>query len=159
MLCISWFLRIVKSQYLGSYVFFGLVAVWALDNALGARKGARLEDRQGVVRTLWDTYLYVAMFLPMAWYYFAGGIRTLFGVHGDFHRTPKGKDEHRPNMPRINTVLWAGEFFTFAYSVVAVVVAFQKENYFLIPLNGTVCVGFGMVLLWSWQERRRHAED
>ena len=27
--------------------FFGLVAIWALDNAFGARKGARLEDRPG----------------------------------------------------------------------------------------------------------------
>jgi len=36
-------------------------------------------------------------------------------------------------------------------------VALGKKNYFLIPMNCTVCVGFGMVLYWSWQERRRHA--
>lgn len=137
--------------------FFGLVAVWALDNAFGARKGARFEERPGIVRTLWDTYLYVAMFLPMAWYYFAGGIRSLFGVYGDFHRTPKGKDEHRSATPRINTVLLAGELFTVAYSLLAILVAFDEENYFLIPLNVTVCVGFGLVLFWSWQERRGHA--
>jgi cellulose synthase/poly-beta-1,6-N-acetylglucosamine synthase-like glycosyltransferase len=139
-------------------VFFGLVAIWSLDNAFGARKGARLEDRPGVVRTLWDTYLYVSMFLPMAWYYFVGGIRALFGVYGDFHRTPKGKDELRLDIPRINQVLWAGEVFTFVYSAIAVFVAFKEENYFLIPLNATVCVGFGMVLSWSWQERRRYAK-
>jgi len=134
--------------------FFGLVTIWALDNAFGARKGARLEEMPGIVRTLWDTYLYVAMFLPMAWYYFAGGIRALFGVYGDFHRTPKGKDEHRFDMPRINMVLLAGELFTFLYSLLVTLVAFQEGNYFLIPLNVTVCVGFGMVLYWSWQERR-----
>jgi cellulose synthase (UDP-forming) len=138
--------------------FFGLVAIWALDNAFGAHKEARLEDRPGIVRTLWDTYLYVAMFLPMAWYYFAGGVRALFGVYGDFHRTPKGKDEHRSALPRINAMLLAGEIFTFSYSLMAILVALQKGNYFLVPMNVTVCVGFGMVLFWSWQERRCHGQ-
>jgi len=137
--------------------FFGLVAVWALDNAFGARRGARFEDRPGILRTLWDTYLYVAMFLPMAWYYFAGGVRALFGVYGDFHRTPKGQDEHGAQLPPVNTVLLVGEVVTFLYSLLAMWVALGKKNYFLIPMNCTVCVGFGMVLYWSWQERRRHA--
>lgn len=144
----------------GALAFFGLVAIWALDNAFGARKGARLEDRPGIVRTLWDTYLYVAMFLPMAWYYFAGGIRALFGVHGDFHRTPKGKgkDAQRSSLPRINAMLLAGDVFTFVYSLLAIQVGLQKGNYLLVPLNVTVCVGFGMVLFWSWQERRSHGQ-
>lgn len=136
--------------------FFGLVAVWALDNTFGARKGERFGDRSGIVRTLWDTYLYVAMFLPMAWYYFAGGVRALFGVYGDFHRTPKGREEGHSKMPPINTALLAGELLTFLYSLLAAFVALIEENYFLIPLNITVCVGFGMVLYWSWQERRVH---
>jgi cellulose synthase (UDP-forming) len=141
----------------GAPVFFGLVAVWALDNAFGARKGARFDEMPSIARTLWDTYLYVAMFLPMAWYYFAGGVRALFGVHGDFHRTPKGKDERRSAIPRIHAVLLAGEIFTFAYSSLALLLACQKKNYYLIPLNFTVCVGFGMALYWTWQERRGHA--
>lgn len=143
----------------GALAFFVLVAIWALDNAWGARKGARFDEMPSILRTIWDTYLYVAMFLPMAWYYFAGGIRALFGVYGDFHRTPKGKDEHRSIMPRINSVLLAGEFFTFCYSLFAVCVALEEENYFLVPLNVTVCVGFGMVLYWSWQERRERERD
>jgi short-subunit dehydrogenase/uncharacterized membrane protein len=133
--------------------FFGLVAVWALDNAFGARKGARFDQMPGMARTLWDTYLYVAMFLPMAWYYFAGGIRALFGVYGDFHSTPKGGNERRSAMPGINTALLAGEVFTFAYSLLNLLLACRKENYYLLPLNFTVCVGFGMVLYWTWQER------
>ena len=137
--------------------FFVLVAIWTLDNAFGARKGARFDQRPGVVRTLWDAYLYVAMFLPMSWYYFAGGIRALFGVYGDFHRTPKGEDEHRTIMPRINSMLLAGELFTFSYSLLAVLLALQKGNCFLMPLNVTVCVGFGMILYWSWQEGRARA--
>lgn len=87
---------------------FGLVAVWGLDNAFGARKGARLDEKPGALRTLWGIYLYIAMFLPMAWYYFAGGIRALLGVHGEFNRTPKGMDERRARMPRINMILLAG---------------------------------------------------
>lgn len=135
-------------------VFFGLVAVWALDNAFGARKGARFDERSGVARTLWDTYLYVAMFLPMAWYYFAGGVRALFGVYEDFHRTPKGRDERKVIAPYLNIVLLAGELFSFFYSFLVVLMAIQKGNYFLVPLNVTACVGFGMVLFWSWRERR-----
>jgi len=134
-------------------IFFGLVAIWALDNAFGARKGARFEDRPSIARSLWHTYLYVAMFLPMAWYYFAGGARALFGVHGEFHRTPKGHDEKLSFRPRIDRALWAGELLTFVYSALAIGVAFHERNYFLIPMNVTACVGFGMVLYWSWRER------
>jgi cellulose synthase/poly-beta-1,6-N-acetylglucosamine synthase-like glycosyltransferase len=140
----------------GALAFFGLVALWGLENAFGARRGARFDGKPNVLKDLWDTYRYIAMFLPMAWYYFAGGVRALFGVYGDFHRTPKGKDGYRAFVPRINSVLLAGEIFTFLYSATAVWVAFQSGNYFLVPLDVTVCVGFGMVLYWSWQERRAH---
>lgn len=136
--------------------FFGLVAVWALDNAFGARKGARFDEMPSVVRTLWDTYLYVAMFLPMAWYYFAGGVRALFGVYGSFYRTPKGHDEQCSALPRINTWLVVGELFTFFYSLLAIPVAMQKGNYYWVPLNLGVCVGFGMTLFWSWMEWHSH---
>jgi len=140
--------------HLVALAFFVLVAIWGLSNTFGARQGARCAERPNIVRTFLDTYLYVAMFLPMSWYYFAGGIRALFGVYGDFHRTPKGIDELRSFMPRINTMLLAGELFTFVYSFLALLMALQEENYYLLPLNITVCVGFGMVLWWSWQERR-----
>ena len=139
--------------------FFALVGVWALDNAFGARKGAGFGERPSVVRALWHTYLYIAMFLPMAWYYFAGGVRALFGVYGDFQRTPKGRDEYRSRVPPINAYLIAGELLTFVYSAAAVIVAFVESNYFLIPLNVTACVGFGMVLYWAWQERRRYVQE
>lgn len=140
-----------------AFSFFVMVAIWGLDNAFGAYQGARFDDRPSVLRTLWHTYLYVAMFLPMAWYYFAGGVRALFGVYGDFHRTPKGRDERRERLPPINSVLLAGEVLTFVYSLLALLVAVGKSNYFLVPMNLTVCVGFGMVLYWSWQERRGDA--
>jgi cellulose synthase (UDP-forming) len=62
-------------------------------------------------------------------------------------------------MPRINAVLLAGELSTFFYSLLAVLVALREGNYFLIPLNVTGCVGFGMVLFWSWRERRAHEHE
>ena len=134
-------------------LFFGLVAVWALDNSVGAYRGGRIELRSSLGRMLWETYLYVAMFLPMAWYYFVGGVRALFGVYGDFHRTPKGREARRGVLPRIHTVLMAGEIFTFSYSAVSIPLEWARGHYFLIPLSLTVCVGFGMVLYWSWRER------
>lgn len=140
--------------YGGALVFFVLVTIWSLDNAFGARQGARLEDKPSLVMALWHNYLYIAMFLPMAWYYFAGGVRALFGVYGEFHRTPKGRDEKGARQPRINAVLIAGEVFTFCYSLTALILEVYERNYVLLPLNLTVCVGFGMVLYWTWRESR-----
>lgn len=143
----------------GALGFYVLVALWALDNTFGARTGLRLEDRPGIVRTLWETYLYVAMFLPMAWHYFAGGIRALFGVYGDFHRTPKGQGKGRGDKPPpVNRWLLWGEVFSFGYSLLAIAVAVVRENYILIPINMTACVGFGMMLYWSWRQRHEEAQ-
>jgi cellulose synthase (UDP-forming) len=141
----------------GALAFFGLVVLWGLENAFGARRGARFDTKPNILKDLWDTYRYVALFLPMAWYYFVGGVRALFGVYGDFHRTPKGGDASRALVPPINRVLLAGEVFTFLYSAVAIGIGVEKGNYFLIPLNVTVCVGFGMALYWSWLEMRKHS--
>lgn len=136
-------------------VFYALVALWALDNTFGARKGLRLEDRPSILRTLWETYLYVAMFLPMAWHYFAGGIRALCGVYGDFHRTPKGQGKGGSDEPPpVNGWLLWGEVFSFGYSLLAIALGVVKANYVLTPINLTACVGFGMMLYWSWRQRR-----
>jgi cellulose synthase (UDP-forming) len=94
------------------------------------------------------------MFPPMAWYYFVGGVRAAFKVYGEFNRTPKGEGEKAARQPRINLYLLIGEVFTFLYSALALYVAIRMGNYLLVPLNATVCVGFGMVLYWSFQERR-----
>jgi cellulose synthase/poly-beta-1,6-N-acetylglucosamine synthase-like glycosyltransferase len=144
------------SVQIAALFFFVLAAVWGLYNVFGANKGTQSDKRSNVLQMLWDTYLYIALFLPMSWYYFAGGIRALLGIYGDFHRTPKGKDETRSTIPRINSVLLAGELFSFVYSFLAIVVALREKNFYLIPLNLTVCVGFGMVLFWSCRERKVH---
>jgi len=137
----------------GALLFFILAGVWGVDNAIGASKGAWINDKRSLGRMVWDSYLYIALFLPMAWYYFFGGCRALFGVYGEFHRTPKAGDEHRTKMPRANTAMLLGEIFTFFYSLAAVLVALDEDNFCLVPLNVTVCVGFAMVLYWSWKER------
>lgn len=84
----------------------------------------------GVGRTLWDTYVYVALFLPMAWYYFVGGVRALFNVYGEFNRTPTGKDEHHGALPRIHAVLWLGEVCTLLYSVLALWFAWREAKFY-----------------------------
>lgn len=133
--------------------FFALVAVWGLYNNFGAQRGAHFERPPNIMLLLWETYLYIAMFVPMSWYYFAGGVRALFGVYGDFHRTPKTEDDSWTTMPRINTFLLVGELCTFLYSLLALFLVMREKNYFLLPLNVTVCVGLGMVLFWSYRER------
>lgn len=138
----------------GAVGFFIMVAIWALYNSYAAYRGARLTEKPGLWRLLWETYLYVAMFLPMAWYYFVGGVRALFGVYGGFHRTPKGENEKNAPYPRLNKFLWQGEVLTFFYSGSAAIIAIQKQNYFLLPINITACLGFALVLFWSWQENR-----
>jgi cellulose synthase/poly-beta-1,6-N-acetylglucosamine synthase-like glycosyltransferase len=142
----------------GALIFFVLAAIWALDNAIGARKGAGLDEELSIAKAMGHTYLYIAMFLPMAWYYFAGGVRALFGVYSDFHPTPKGKEAYRSVMPRINAVLLMGDVLTFFYSLATILVAFDRGNYFLLPLNVTGCVGFGMVLYWTWYEKRANQQ-
>lgn len=143
----------------GAVAFFVLAVLWAVDNTIGARKGAWAHDPPPFWHMLWNSYLYIAMFLPMAWYYFFGGMRAALGVYGEFHRTPKGKEENDGRAPRINSVMLAGEVFTFLYSALAAAAALQEDNYFLIPLNVTVCVGFGMVIYWSFSERARTASE
>ena len=141
-------------SHMAVLLFFVLAAVWGLYNVFGSYTKVKFDKVRDILYLVWDTYRYIALFIPMSWYYFVGGIRALFGVYGDFHRTPKGKDEVRSKLPCINSVLMAGELFSFVYSFLAVVVALREKNYVLIPLNITVCMGFGMVLFWSHRERR-----
>ncbi|ALM86453.1 glycosyltransferase [Bordetella sp. N] len=138
----------------GALVFFVLVVIWSLSSALSARRRTRPQDRVGLATMLWYNYLYIAMFLPMAWYYFVGGVRACLGVHGGFHRTPKGDVERTKTLPAINRLLLVGECLTFCYALLALLLALRDGNYVLAPLNLTGCVGFGMVLYWSWQEWR-----
>lgn len=135
-----------------AWLFFGFVALWGLNNIFAARKGLRAEEQQSILRTLWETYLYVALFLPMAWYYFIGGVRALLGIHGDFHRTPKGENKKKVLRPPIHRILWWGEGFSFSYAAVTLWAAVQQGNYFLIPIGVTACVGFGMMLVGFWRE-------
>lgn len=132
--------------------FFSLVTVWALGNSFGAYKNTKQVSRPNIIRVLWQSYLYVALFIPMSWYYFVGGIRALLGVHGEFNRTPKDLENKKYKAPPINRFLLWGEFFTFFYSCLAITVALINQNYFLLLMNITVCVGFGMVLYWEWLE-------
>lgn len=140
----------------GAVGFFVMVAIWSVSNAIGSRAGGRFGKTRSIFGSLVDMYAYVALFLPMAWYYFVGGVRAALGVSGEFNRTPKGRDEQRAGKPRINGLLMLGEVLSFTYSAVAMIVGLQRGNWFLVPLNVTACVGFGMVLYWSWREMVAH---
>ena len=132
--------------------FFLVVLVWVGSNFVGSREGGRFSERRGVFRSLADMYIYVALFLPMSWYYFVGGVRALAGVTGEFNRTPKGHTVGASRQPRINSILLLGEVLTFVYSAVAIGVGILQGNVFLIPINVTACFGFGMVIYLSWKE-------
>lgn len=145
--------------HIAALFFYVMAVFWGVYNVFGANKSSKLGDNLNILRMLCDAYLYLALFVPMSWYYFAGGIRALFGVYGDFHRTPKGKGETWSTKPRINQVLLAGEVFSFLYSFLALIVAWREKNYYFTLLNITVCAGFGMVLFWSYKERRADERD
>lgn len=140
-------------------LFFGFVAVWGLANVYAARKGARFGQQVGVLATLWHTYVYVALFLPMAWYYFVGGLRALAGVHDDFNRTPKGNAEQGAKTPRIHHILLGGDVFSLVYAIAIIGVAIASGNIVLIPVGLTAVLGFGLMLgRWvaEWRAARRH---
>lgn len=136
----------------GAGGFFLLVGVWCINNAIGSYRSGRFARPRDVLRGLADFYIYVAMFLPMSWYYFAGGIRAMSGICEEFHRTPKGKEELRSAKPGLNRMLWRGDVFSFLYAACAVIAALCTGNILLIPLDLTACIAFGMVLRWSAKE-------
>jgi cellulose synthase (UDP-forming) len=138
----------------GTFGFFVMVALWVCSNFVGSRTGGGFTEKKGVFQALAEMYAYVAMFLPMSFYYFVGGVRSLAGVSGEFNRTPKGAREIGAGQPRINKVLFLGEILTFFYSAVALLVGIRQGNVLLVPINFTACFGFGMVIYWSWRERR-----
>jgi cellulose synthase/poly-beta-1,6-N-acetylglucosamine synthase-like glycosyltransferase len=133
--------------------FFVMVAVWVSSNFVGSREGRGFSESRRAFQSLTEMYAYVAMFLPMSWYYFAGGVRALAGVSGEFNRTPKGHEKSVSGHPRINTILLIGEILTFLYSAATLLVGIRQGNMLLVPINFTACVGFGMVIYWSWRER------
>lgn len=71
----------------------------------------------------------------------------------EFNRTPKGHERSVSGHPRINGALLIGEILTFLYSAATLLVGIRLGNWLLVPINFTACVGFGMVIYWSWRER------
>jgi cellulose synthase (UDP-forming) len=150
---LAWFMDFDGMLYrCGAVIFFVMVAVWVGSNFIGSHEGGRFAGKQGIFTTLIEMYAYVAMFLPMSWYYFVGGIRVLAGVYGEFNRTPKGAEARCTEQPHINSALFWGEIVTFFYSAAALLVGVLEGNLVLVPFNFTACVGFGMVIYWSWRE-------
>ena len=140
---------------LASMSFFALVAVWGFANIVGSPMWQDFAGGAGFIRTLAYVYAYISLFLPMALYYFVGGIRARFGVFDEFNRTPKCEDETRASRPKIDGWLSLGEFFSLVYALLTTVAAVLTGNIILLPVSLTACLGFGMIILWDWRDRRK----
>lgn len=141
---------------LASLSFFALVAVWGFANIVGSPMWGDFAGGTGFLRTLGYVYAYVSLFLPMALYYFIGGIRAFFGVFDEFHRTPKCEDESCALRPKVDRWLHLGEIFSLAYALLTTIAAVATGNIILLPVSITACLGFGMILLWDMRDRRKH---
>lgn len=139
---------------LAALAFFALVAVWGFANLAGSPMWDDFAGGRGAVRMLPHVYAYVSLFLPMALYYFVGGIRAARGVFEEFNRTPKGGDEVCAQRPRIDAWLQRGEVFSLAYAVLTTVAGVATGNVVLLPISVTACLGFGMILLWGMRDGR-----
>jgi cellulose synthase (UDP-forming) len=135
--------------------FFVLVAVWAVACHAGTPAWDDLLRGRIRARTLAQGYAYVALFLPMSLYYFAGGARALFGAGAEFRRTPKGSDELREPRSGLDAALRLGELFSFLYAAAIVAVAAFSGNIVLMPVGLTACLGFGLALFQDARDGRR----
>lgn len=143
---------------LAALSFFALVAVWGFANIVGSPMWEDFARGRGVLRTLPHVYAYVSLFLPMALYYFVGGIRAARGVFEEFNRTPKCGDEACLERPKIDAWLHRGEMFSLAYAMLTTVAGVMTGNIVLLPISVTACLGFGMVLHWGRRDRRLRGE-
>jgi cellulose synthase (UDP-forming) len=131
---------------LAALVFFVLVAVWGFANIVGSPMWKDVAGGKGFLRTLGYVYAYVSLFLPMALYYFVGGVRAARGVFEEFNCTPKCEDEVCALRPKIDAWLHWGEIFSFAYAALTTIVGIVTGNVILLPVSITACLGFGMIL-------------
>ncbi|MDL2269258.1 glycosyltransferase [Desulfosarcina sp. OttesenSCG-928-A07] len=136
--------------------FFTLVAIWGYTNVMASQMWESLGKDGSFLQRLGSLYGYIAMFLPMSLYYAVGGMRALFGVHNEFNKTPKGRDEVLGEKPKVDTLLFWGEVFSFFYSWAAIGIAVYQDYYMLLPFNITACVAFGLVLYWGWRDNAHH---
>lgn len=133
-------------------LFFLLAALWGAGNISNARMWDAMAKGGGLLKKALVLYAYIAMTLPLALYYFLGGVRVLLGQGGEFHTTPKSFDEHTAQKPKIDFLLLCGEIFSFFYSLTAIVISLSSGYYTLLPFNLTACFAFGMILYLEWQE-------
>lgn len=139
---------------LAALAFFALVAVWGFANIVGSPLWDDFAGGRGFLRTLPYVYVYVSLFLPMALYYFVGGIRAARGVFEEFNRTPKCEDEDCAERPKIDAWLHRGEIFSFVYAALTTVAGMITGNVVLLPISVTACLGFGMILNWGRRDGR-----
>lgn len=142
------------------------VIVWASSNFIGAQQANNDVMGKSFISKLISMVMYVAMFFPLSLYYFYAGIELIFTKEYEFKRTPKGassqlnriKEEGKGGeVHSLSRVLNLLEYFSFFYSVASLGLAIYYQSYWLIPFNAMICLGFGIVIYYSYLENRNHA--
>lgn len=140
-------------------VFFDVVAwlfvvgavFWVAANFVGSSESSGDGTDESVMHRLLMMVAYVSMFFPLSLYYFVAGVQLLFEKEYEFKRTPKAGVRERDGL---NRLFYGLEWGTLLYSLGALVLAIQHQNYWLIPFNGLVCLGFGIVLYYATKQKQ-----
>ena len=134
-----------------AWVFIGGALLWVAANFVGSSRTAGVVSDEGVLHRLWMMVAYVSMFFPLSLYYFVAGVQLLFEREYEFKRTPKAGEFVRDDL---NRLFYGLEWATFFYSLAVLILAIQHHNYWLMPFNGLVCLGFGIVLYYAIRQKR-----
>lgn len=132
-------------------LFSGGALIWLISNAVGSNKSKAAGIDGGVFGKVAMLVGYVSMFFPLSLYYFVAGVQLLFEREYEFKRTPKAGEHERD---RLNLLFYGLEWLSFAYSLLALILAVNHHNYWLIPFNGLVCLGFGIVIVFQMKQQR-----
>lgn len=134
--------------------FAGGAVLWGFANFVGSSKIQGDKPKAGAWDRLVMMIAYVSMFFPLSLYYFVAGVQLLFEREYEFKRTPKAGERERDSL---SSLFYGLEWFSLGYSLLALILAVQHHNYWLVPFNGLVCLGFGIVIYYTITQRRMDA--
>jgi cellulose synthase/poly-beta-1,6-N-acetylglucosamine synthase-like glycosyltransferase len=139
-----------------AWIFAGGAVLWVASNFLGSSNARFDEPKEGFLNRLFMMFAYVSMFFPLSLYYFVAGVQLIFKRDFEFKRTPKAGEWQKD---KLNFLFYVLEWISFFYSLLALVLAVQYHNFWMIPFNGLVCLGFGIVLYHATIQKWDHATE
>jgi cellulose synthase (UDP-forming) len=128
----------IYSQHLGMYfdviamLFLLGVVVWIGTNFTGAKATSGEAIGNSFFSKVLGMLMYVSMFFPLSLYYFYAGIELLFTKEYEFKRTPKGGLLELNEKYELSKILSSLEWFSFVYSLVALVLGVVYRSYWVI---------------------------